>query len=196
MRNLSQVTAALLGGLFWVVGATSVSAQDKTYQKPTYSDLRLDWCWTLSDKDCGKTVADTFCRGRRFTGAKDFRGEKAGGATRFIGSRETCKGASCFGFASITCFGPIQQCTQGTTDVCNYPNPAWKGKRLDWCREWGTNCGRPAANAFCQKMGFARSVYERSDNKPGGGPTRMIGTDQICDKSFCLAFNTINCSRT
>src|SRR5688500_9442565 len=61
----------------------ATAQQEKTFRQPRIDDVRLDWCWSWTVKDCGKRVADTFCSRRHYTVAKDFRAEKAGGRTRF-----------------------------------------------------------------------------------------------------------------
>src|SRR5688572_30789441 len=85
--------------------AYTAIAQDKKYSKPRIDDVRLDWCWSWTVKDCGKRVADIFCQRRHYTTARDFRHERADGHTRFIGSPDSCRDKGCAGFAYITCTG-------------------------------------------------------------------------------------------
>jgi hypothetical protein len=189
MRGLQHFLATLF--VVSLASADIALAQDKTFKKPRIDDVRLDWCWSWKVKDCGKRVADTFCGRRHYTGAKDFRAEKAGGHTRFIGSAESCNDPGCLGFSHITCFGLVSQ----NPNLRQFANPALGKYRLDRCREWGTNCGAPVAEAWCKKEGFATYQYFRTDAKADGHPTKLIGSGQVCDKPFCRGFQIIVCKR-
>ena len=174
-------------GLF-LLAAPPVAAQDKTYNQPRHFDDRLDWCLTWGT-NCGKPAAVAFCNRRRFADVVVFRAEKVGKSarTRLIGSNQICSGQDfCTAFAYITCTAPI------SSDRV-FANPAWKGNRLDVCLQWGANCGKPAADAFCRANGFAESFQAVEDADPGYAATRVIGTDQICNKSFCRGFQQIIC---
>jgi hypothetical protein len=63
--------------------------------------------------------------------------------------------------------------------------------RLDWCREWGSACGRPAADAYCQMLGHARSgqIQIRNDI----GKTAIISSKAICSDPTCDGFRYIEC---
>ena len=170
------------------LAAGPAMAQDKTFNKPRFRDNRLDWCLTWGT-NCGKPAADAFCNRRRFTRARVFRAEVVGtsDATQLIGSNEICnKQPFCTAFAYITCAEPI-------ASERIFANPVWKEQRLDVCLQWGANCGKPAADAFCKANGFRESFYSVPDAKPGNSATRLIGTDQICKESFCTGFQEIIC---
>jgi hypothetical protein len=184
MRIRLEILATLFAALF--LFSQQAVAQDKTFKQPRIDDVRLDWCWSWKVKDCGQRVADMYCQRRHYTSAKDFRAEKAGGHTRFIGSTESCNDAGCLGFSHITCSKPFSR-------EAMFQNPLWKGKRLDRCREWGNNCGGPVAKAFCKTKGYSNFKYFRTDAESDGSHTRLIGTDQICDKPFCRGFQIIVC---
>jgi hypothetical protein len=186
MRIARQALLALCGG--WLIFCGPAVAQDHIFKQPRIDDVRLDWCWSWTVKDCGKRVADLFCARRRYTEAKDFRAEKAGGPTRFIGSTDSCRDGGCVGFSHITCSGAVSRDVQ-------FPNPSWKGKRLDRCREFGTNCGAPVADAFCKSKGFRTYQYFRTDAQGSGAATQTIGTNQVCNKSFCRGFQIITCQK-
>jgi hypothetical protein len=75
-----------------------------------------------------------------------------------------------------------------------FPQPTIDGSRLDLCREWGSNCGEPAATAFCQAQGYEAVADWGSDPDIGAQyPTQVIGTGEICDQSFCDGFTHIAC---
>jgi hypothetical protein len=65
--------------------------------------LRLDWCLNWAT-DCGKPVADTFCKRKGFSqGAASFEIAADIGSTRLIGTGAVCDQPFCDGFAHITC---------------------------------------------------------------------------------------------
>ena len=76
-----------------------------------------------------------------------------------------------------------------------YHKPKWNGDRLDLCLNWGQGCGKPAADAFCQKKGFAKSTGHTIDHDIGASTrTRLITTGAVCDMNFCDGFKKIKCS--
>jgi len=75
-------------------------------------------------------------------------------------------------------------------------NPRIGGVRLDWCRVWAQQCGRPAANAYCRRRGYNRaSNYRKAVNIGRYTNTRIISSGQICSGNFCDGFRRIRCSR-
>lgn len=164
------------------------AAEDRTYNAPRHNDMRLDWCLTWG-ADCGRPAALAFCNRRRYADVVVFRAEVVGRSepTSLIGTNEVCNGHDfCTAFAYITCTGPVSR-----EQV--FANPEWDGHRLDVCREWGTNCGQPAADAFCQAVGFSRALSAAPDRDPGYSSTRVISSGQICDQPFCRGFQQIIC---
>lgn len=79
---------------------------------------------------------------------------------------------------------------------CNeqeFANPTVDGTAVDVCLNWGTNCGKPAADAFCQRQGFAASsAHTVQANAP---PTFVIGDGAVCNESFCARLSAITCTR-
>lgn len=63
--------------------------------------------------------------------------------------------------------------------------------RLDWCREWGSACGKPAADAYCQALGHARSGQIQIRNNVG--KTAIISSKAICSDPTCDGFRLIEC---
>lgn len=81
---------------------------------------------------------------------------------------------------------------QGVGKTFNYP--MIKGYRLDWCRQWGTDCGEGAAKSFCCSMGYSKAASWEMDPGIGGqSPTYVIETGQICNQGFCNGFKYIKC---
>ena len=169
-----------------VVTAAPAGAQDHTYNRPMYRDHRLDWCLTWG-ANCGKPAADTFCNRKRFNSARVFRAEvPSGQTTRLVGTNQVCNGSFCTPFAYVTCQDPIPSHRV-------FANPVWRGQRLDVCREWGANCGKPAADAFCKAEGFSDALHAEADPQPGFSTTRVISSGQVCSGSFCTGFQQIIC---
>jgi len=185
----TRLSAAIC--LMLVMSCTTIwpaAAQDKTYNAPRHNDMRLDWCLTWG-ADCGRPAAVAFCNRRRYADVVVFRAEVVGRSepTSLIGTNEVCNGQDfCTAFAYITCTGPI------ASDQV-FANPEWDGHRLDFCREWGTNCGQPAADAFCQAHGFSGALHAAADRDPGYSSTRVISSGQVCDQPFCRGFQQIIC---
>jgi hypothetical protein len=181
------VRAMLLAAIVTLLWAASAAAQDRTYNKPRFMDQRLDWClqWGVN---CGKPVADAFCNRRRFANARVFRAEVVGLSepTRLFGTGQECRGSFCTAFAYITCENPIPP-------ERIFANPKWDGQRLDVCLQWATNCGKPAADAFCRAKHFTESMASFPDAQPGYTPTKVISSGQVCTGSFCTGFQEIIC---
>ncbi len=186
MLKIFTALFAVVYVLEWL--AVPASAQDKTFNQPRYFDDRLDWCLTWGT-DCGKPAALAFCNRRRFEDVVVFRAEVVGKSarTRLIGSNQVCSGQSfCTAFAYITCTKPI-------SNERVFANPVWNGNRLDACLQWGANCGKPAADAFCRANYFSESFHSVLDAEPGRSTTRLIGTNQVCNQPFCVGFQQIIC---
>lgn len=66
---------------------------------------------------------------------------------------------------------------------------------LDWCREWGINCGAPAADAFCRELSPDQPYQAGFEKAPGIGRTAIITSREICEPS-CDGFVHITCTAT
>ena len=94
-------------------------------------------------------------------------------------------------FASSGANGPIDF-TQDEDKT--YRKPRWKDQRLDWCFKWGTDCGQPAADHFCRRRRFSGAKDFRAEPNVGSyEPTRVAGTDQVCNQPWCTGFDYITC---
>jgi hypothetical protein len=175
-------------GLLVAVPANMLLAgdQDQTYTPP-HHDVRLDWCLTWG-ANCGRPAALAFCNRRRYEDVADFSAQKVGRSepTRTFGSNETCSGQDfCTAFASITCTRPIAR-------ERIFANPSLGENRQDNCREWSANCGKPAADAFCQRNGFSSSFQSSVEAERSSGPTQVISNGQVCTRN-CVGFQQIIC---
>jgi hypothetical protein len=79
----------------------------------------------------------------------------------------------------------------------NFNAPSVRGVRLDYCRHFGSECGKPAADLFCRENGFAEAVRFLIDENVGGRgiQTLVFGDGRTCDGQGCSGFRTITCSR-
>lgn len=76
-----------------------------------------------------------------------------------------------------------------------YNEPTIGGWRLDWCRLWADQCGAPAANAYCQTKGYAKTVgFALAKDIGTFAPTKVIGTGQTCSGPNCDGFAWITCA--
>jgi hypothetical protein len=149
---------------------------------------RIDVCLSWG-KDCGQPAAAEFCHRQNYRNVVKFQTERVGPSqsTQTLLSLEECKGYDfCAAFSSITCGDEF-------SDGQVFVNPSWEGYRLDVCREWGQNCGRPAADEFCKRNGFAEAYYIFVDRNAGYAHTRVIGSGEVCDQRFCKGFQKIIC---
>lgn len=75
---------------------------------------------------------------------------------------------------------------------------SWNLKRtpLDWCLDWENNCGKPAADAYCQARGYEQAKkFVKLDNVP---ETVTLRDKRVCNKStrgVCDSFQEITCTR-
>ena len=151
-------------------------------------DDRLDWCLTWGE-NCGHPAALAFCQRKRFANVQAFASEKVGRSarTRYVWHRPGLRRRFLHGV-------PDRSPAPGrSTSSQVFANPENNGYRLDVCREWGANCGKPAADAFCAAKGFSGSLQHAPDPEPGYASTRVISSGQICKGSFCTGFQQIIC---
>jgi hypothetical protein len=75
--------------------------------------------------------------------------------------------------------------------------PMFNGNRLDWCLKWSTDCGKPAADAYCKAQGYQTAITYEPERRIGARtPTRLIGTGATCDLPYCDGFRQITCETT
>lgn len=70
---------------------------------PRFENFRLAWCYE-NDSNCGKKVANSFCRMMGYMQATDYTIDNQVYASREIGNGKLCFGKSCRGFSKITCY--------------------------------------------------------------------------------------------
>jgi hypothetical protein len=65
--------------------------------------------------------------------------------------------------------------------------------RIDWCLTWATDCGQPAADAFCRMKGFDKAAsFNRLANVP---PTITLRDARTCDAPGCDAIADVTCAK-
>lgn len=68
--------------------------------------------------------------------------------------------------------------------------------RVDWCKVWGGQCGKPAADYFCQTKGFLQSNDSQEDPNIGSlTPTIVQTSNQVCNGPECDGFVYITCEK-
>ncbi|MBK8452568.1 MAG: hypothetical protein WAQ53_11765 [Thiofilum sp.] len=74
-----------------------------------------------------------------------------------------------------------------------FQNPMINGYPLDLCKEWASNCGKPATDAFCKLKGFPEAItYSVKHDSP---TTRIINGGQLCDMPQCDRITAVVCKQ-
>ncbi len=190
---------------------------DPTIEVPSGDRVALDFCREWS-ANCGAPAAAAFCRAQNYRTAVAFDPNPGLGFTAIITGGRICNAPGCSSFHTIECGmlpgasdsvrpGPPLSVHPPSTPVpaqlppaqvsgVVYPDPIIAADnsemvRLDWCREWGSACGRPAADAYCQSLGHATSGRSEIDNDIGR--TAIISSKAICNSPTCDGFKLIEC---
>jgi len=72
--------------------------------------------------------------------------------------------------------------------------PYYRGYRVDWCLEWGSNCGQKAANIACKIYGYVKAVgYQIAYDIGSWSPTYVLADDALCGADYCDGFSYIVC---
>ena len=89
--------------------------------------------------------------------------------------------------------GPTTEPSPGTTGAREkvFVDPKLNGRYINNCLTWATNCGKPAADYFCQQNGFVEAA---SFNIINLRPTLVMGDGKVCDESGCGGFSRIVCA--
>jgi hypothetical protein len=74
------------------------------------------------------------------------------------------------------------------------PNPRVGGRPVDWCLVPAQQCGKPAADRYCQMRNMGRAIGFRGERSTER--TLILGTGGICDLTrfdHCDRFSIIVC---
>ena len=152
--------------------------------------------WYKSDSEIlpAKVVADPLVLPDAATVNKDANdtGRTApGAALSTTRARETSRTRTSPAAAGIG----AQQIGQTAPRAGVFEPPLSDGKRVDICLNWGSGCGQAAADAFCQKAGFARAAeFTVAEDIGAESPTLVIGDGKLCSEAFCDGFAMIRCA--
>jgi len=82
----------------------------------------------------------------------------------------------------------------GASETFEYP--VHQVYRLNYCLFSGSQCGEPAAVAWCKTRGFSRATAWKIDENIGGiFPTVVLAEKRVCAKSGCDGFREITCAK-
>lgn len=84
---------------------------------------------------------------------------------------------------------------EGGDDSMQFSNPMYKGMRLDVCLTYGSDCGQPAADAFCRSKDYSYAQSFKQQVVGTSVKTKIMGDESVCSgKEYCTAFSYIVCS--
>ena len=193
MRYVRAAQFVIYLGLFWSVQASAQTTFNNPGGLSGGHNYEIDICkfWGAY---CGQPTADLFCSNNHLGNATQFTFRLDTPPTWVIGDAKWCTFPGCDRFASITC-GPA-----GTVSHTTYTfdNPFTRDFNdtvlgIDICLNWGTNCGQPAADRYCQIEGYQNATqFVVQQDTP---PTWVIGDNRNCTGTFCDRFQKITCTR-
>ena len=94
--------------------------------------------------------------------------------------------------ASNCCVSGVIRGDTPAADGGRFVEPVVTGYGVDICLNWGANCGKPAADEFCRRQGFAES--SSSTVREDAPPTLVLGDNAVCGEGFCDRFSEIVCT--
>lgn len=77
--------------------------RERKFILPHSHHCLIDWCLS-KNKQCGKPVADSFCKRHGYIRAKSYKKKSHVPSTRTLGSEELCQGLECNGIEELTCY--------------------------------------------------------------------------------------------
>ena len=188
----------LLLGLLFILCSTSFAQTSqviyRSFWSPLYHGQRLDYCF-LGDHDCGKVVADSYCKLMGYQrSAKFIKGYNVG-LTNYLEGDARCQGWTCNGFKMIKCLGTIshKNPTSYTYRLKEFVLPRYNNYRIAWCNVGKHNCGKSVATSFCKLMGYLRvQAYKIQHHVLA---TKTLKEQALCFGPQCDGFASIICYR-
>ncbi|WP_339137831.1 MAG: hypothetical protein WGN25_06755 [Candidatus Electrothrix sp. GW3-4] len=156
------------------------------YPNPIYQGYSLDWCKSF-EHECGKPAADAFCKKQGHLSALDFsKKSNMQVETMTIQDHAICNPQHhrCDSFTFINC----------KEKLAVFHKPEYRGYRLDWCKSFEHECGKPAADAFCQHKGFSHAQSFVQDVGVNVS-TMTLANNAVCNPAHhhCDSFKVIRC---
>lgn len=193
VRRLNMV-AFLLGFFSTGFATPNENLIFRDFWSPTYHIERLNHC-LLDGKTCGLEVAHQYCQLMGYNKASKALIEYNVGLTHILWTRTQCKSWRCNGFKVISCVGHFKK--KPVSDVYyrekRFVFPRLRHYRVDWCYADSKGCGKQAANAFCQVMGYRRAArFKQQIHVPA---TKSIGSQKLCFGPACSSFEDVICYR-
>ena len=74
-----------------------------------------------------------------------------------------------------------------------YDRPRVTDYTVDNCLYFGKVCGKPAADAFCDRKGYRESDGFRT---APARPTMVMGEERVCDEDYCVGLFDVVCVGT
>jgi hypothetical protein len=74
-----------------------------------------------------------------------------------------------------------------------FDHPKATGYAVDNCLYFGEACGKPAADAFCDRKGYREA---ESFGVGPARPTMVLGEDRVCDEDYCVGLRDVVCVGT
>jgi hypothetical protein len=101
MRSLSLLLVLTAG---YLLSSTAASATARSFFAPTVDGQRIAFCVQFGE-ECGKPVADVWCRSQGFAEALLFQRDEAGGdELLYADTGELCVDKDCISFRQIKCW--------------------------------------------------------------------------------------------
>lgn len=181
------------------ISTAEASPQSPVYHRdfwrPTYHINRLDYCF-FGGKQCGKQVADQYCKLMGYESSDRQVIEYNVGCTNYIHTKFVCKqGWRCNGFKRIRCRNKLvhQPPAPYYYHLNKFVLPRYNQFRVAWCLKRNKLCGKPAAYSFCRRMGFMKTVGFKKET--GVLATRTLEAEELCFGPSCNGFSEITCYR-
>ena len=101
-------------------------------------------------------------------------------------------------FATFLLLSASAAITQQTTSDGVFASPMMRGYALNFCKHENRDCGKPAADLFCQELGFDQAGAFTPDPRAGarGVVSLIFGDGKLCEGTSCEAFAAITCMTT
>jgi hypothetical protein len=191
MRSFVVAILLAAAGFAWEEPARAATG-DVRIDHPTVDGALIDWCVTWG-RGCGWDGAHAFCRERGYDHATHFEIARPGRTFLPNGNR-FCTGPDCAGFTTVIC-RPVAVANPPPPPPPPAPRarfdlPQHHGRPVDWCSQWGQDCGWGGANYFCQTQGYRRAI-DWSVHKTG--ISVVLSESTRCRGPGCTAFRHVVC---